>query len=118
MVKNTETLGNLIITDELKKIFKRNVQVTYENMLIEDKTKLKDIEFNLLGEYGKSAKVGNPNAKKRVIYKEEEDQKSNQMGAGNKSTKKIRKLIQKHFLSDFPWSLKITKIMAFDFVLI
>ena len=46
--------------------------------------------------------------KKRVMYCEDSDDERLQgavVGEGNKSTQKIRKMIQKHFITGLPWSI-------------
>ena len=60
--------------------------------------------------------------KKRITYCEDSDDdrlKGPQIGEGNKSTQKIRKMIQKHFLTGHPHSIAIDKcVVNFDFVVI
>ena len=46
--------------------------------------------------------------KTRVMYCEDSDDeriKGPMVGIGNKSTQKIRKMIQKHFITGFAWSI-------------
>ena len=40
------------------------------------------------------------------------------IGIGNKSTQKIRKMIQKHFITGMQWSIAQVKVINFDFVVI
>ncbi len=52
--------------------------------------------------------VAEKKVKKRVMYCEDSDDerlKGPVVGLGNKSTQKIRKMIQKHFVTGFPWSI-------------
>ena len=46
--------------------------------------------------------------KKRIMYCEDSDDeriKGPMVGTGNKSTQKIRKMIQKHFITGYAWSI-------------
>ena len=59
--------------------------------------------------------------KKRITYCDDSDDdrlKGPMIGEGNKSTQKIRKMIQKHFMTGHPWSIASDKIVNFDFVII
>ena len=65
--------------------------------------------------------VAEKKVKKRVMYCEDSDDerlKGPVVGLGNKSTQKIRKMIQKHFVTGFPWSLAQEKVVNFDFIMI
>tara|TARA_B110000285_G_scaffold107844_1_gene122539 strand:- start:341 stop:589 length:249 start_codon:yes stop_codon:yes gene_type:complete len=55
------------------------------------------------------------------MYVEDSDDdrlKGPMVGVGNKSTQKIRKMIQKHFLTGLPWSIAQEKVVSFDFCII
>ena len=70
---------------------------------------------------GQGKKVPEKVGKKRVIYCEDSDDERYRgpiIGEGSRNMQKIRKMIQKHFLSGFPWSITTKKEINFDFVII
>ena len=88
-------------------------------------TNLKDREINMIEELGKARIViaeKKKGQKKRIDYCEDSDDdrlKAPQIGEGNKSTQKIRRMIQKHFITGLPHSIALEKVVVnFDFVVI
>mgnify|MGYP000950051862 CR=1 FL=1 len=85
-------------------------------------TNLRENELNMIEELGRGRIiVPEKKAKKRIMYCEDSDDerlKGPMIGEGNKSTQKIRRIIQKHFITGLPWSIAQEKVVNFDFVVI
>ena len=88
-------------------------------------TNLRAKEIKLIEELGQARIVvaeKKKGQKKRIVYCEDSDDdrlKGPMIGEGNKSTQKIRRMIQKHFVTGLPHSIALEKaVVNFDFVVI
>ena len=64
------------------------------------------------------SKRGSPEKKAKVIYLHEGWKPIVDDATGGPATKKIRMIIQKHFMTGFPHSLKEKKTLNFDFMML
>ena len=84
------------------KNFTKLVQDHTEKLEIQEKGELKGIEKQLLEEFSvKKVMKVTPTSKVKVNYAHDSDEVEKEIELGNKSTRKIRKMIQTHFMTGF-----------------
>ena len=96
------------------KNFAKIIQDQSENIRIRAHDELKDVEKRLLAEWSATKVREEGPQKKRVTYAFDSDELEQEVDLGSMPTRKIRKMIQKHFLTGFSWSLNAPKIMTND----
>ena len=114
--QTTIVSGKKFLDTYAAKGFTKIVQDQSANIRIREAGALGKVEVRLLGEYAvpKARKEGK---KKQVYYVHDSDGPEG-ADLGGRATRKIRKLIQKHFLTGYAWSLRAPNIVSLDFVLI